>query len=82
MQRAPDSPACLERAGRGSYDRSESKRRRGTDPDLESLPIIPRELEDILTIKASERHRWLKAGRLPSAGTRTVSAFRSIQLSC
>lgn len=39
---------------------------------IEDLPIIPREIEDILTIKTSERHRWLKDGRLPSAGTRTV----------
>jgi hypothetical protein len=40
--------------------------------EVEGLPIIPREIEDILGIKASERHRWLAAGRLPSAGTRTV----------
>ncbi|MBB5261743.1 hypothetical protein [Rhizobium leguminosarum] len=40
--------------------------------DIESLPVIPREIEDILSIKTSERHRWLKDGRLPSAGTRTV----------
>jgi hypothetical protein len=40
--------------------------------DIGSLPIIPREIEDILTIKASERKRWLEDGRLPSAGTRTV----------
>lgn len=39
---------------------------------IESLPVIPREIQDILTIKASERHRWLADGRLPSAGTRTV----------
>lgn len=39
---------------------------------IESLPVIPREIEDILAIKTSERHRWLKDGRLPSAGTRTV----------
>ncbi len=38
----------------------------------ESLPVIPREVEDILTISATERHRWLKDGRLQSAGTRTV----------
>ncbi len=38
----------------------------------ETLPVIPREIEDILTIKTSERHRWLSDGRLPSAGTRTV----------
>jgi hypothetical protein len=38
----------------------------------ESLPVIPREIEDILSIKTSERHRWLTDGRLPSAGTRTV----------
>lgn len=40
--------------------------------DIENLPVIPREIEDILTIKTTERHRWLKDGRLPSAGTRTV----------
>lgn len=39
---------------------------------VESLPVIPREIQDILTMKASERHRWLADGRLPSAGTRTV----------
>jgi len=39
---------------------------------IESLPVIPREIEDILSIKTAERHRWLKDGRLPSAGTRTV----------
>jgi len=39
---------------------------------IEYLPVIPREIEDILTISATERHRWLKDGRLKSAGTRTV----------
>ncbi|GGF67618.1 hypothetical protein GCM10007301_29160 [Azorhizobium oxalatiphilum] len=39
---------------------------------IEELPIIPREVEDILSIKSAERHRWLKDGRLQSAGTRTV----------
>ncbi len=39
---------------------------------IESMPVIPREIEDILTISTTERHRWLKDGRLPSAGTRTV----------
>jgi hypothetical protein len=39
---------------------------------IESLAVLPREIEDILAIKTSERHRWLKDGRLPSAGTRTV----------
>ncbi|MBK1793820.1 hypothetical protein JHL21_04855 [Devosia sp. WQ 349] len=39
---------------------------------IEKLAIIPREIQDILTITTSERHRWLKDGRLPSAGTRTV----------
>lgn len=39
---------------------------------IEDLPVIPREIEDILAIKTSERHRWLRDGRLPSAGTRTV----------
>jgi hypothetical protein len=39
---------------------------------IETLPVIPREIEDILNIKTSERHRWLKDGRLKSAGTRTV----------
>lgn len=36
------------------------------------LPVIPREIQDILGMKTSERHRWLADGRLPSAGTRTV----------
>ena len=40
--------------------------------DIEDLPVIPREVEDILTIKQSERHRWLNDGRLQSGGTRTV----------
>ncbi|MGN6486745.1 MAG: hypothetical protein ACTHLT_02845 [Devosia sp.] len=39
---------------------------------IENAPVLPREIEDILGIKATERHRWLKDGRLPSAGTRTV----------
>lgn len=39
---------------------------------VETLPVIPREIQDILTIKTSERHRWLADGRLPSGGTRTV----------
>ena len=40
--------------------------------DIDELPVIPREVEDILSITSAERHRWLKAGRLRSAGTRTV----------
>ena len=40
--------------------------------EVETLPVIPREIQDILTIKTSERYRWLADGRLPSAGTRTV----------
>lgn len=40
--------------------------------DVESLLVIPREIQDILAIKPTERHRWLDDGRLPSAGTRTV----------
>jgi len=39
---------------------------------IRSLPVIPREIEDILSISASERHKWLKDGRLVSAGLRTV----------
>jgi hypothetical protein len=39
---------------------------------VEARPVIPREIEDILAMKTSERHRWLKDGRLKSAGTRTV----------
>ncbi|MET3650200.1 hypothetical protein [Phyllobacterium ifriqiyense] len=39
---------------------------------IEKLPVIPREIEDILTIKPTDRYRWLADGRLPSAGTRTV----------
>jgi hypothetical protein len=39
---------------------------------IEDLPVIPREIEDILSISTTERHRWLRDGRLPSVGTRTV----------
>jgi hypothetical protein len=39
---------------------------------IETLPVIPREIQDILAIKVGERHRWLADGRLQSAGTRTV----------
>ncbi len=44
----------------------------GSLTGIESLPVIPREIEDILAISTTERHRWLKDGRLPSAGTRSV----------
>lgn len=40
--------------------------------EAETLPVIPREIQDILAIKTGERHRWLADGRLMSAGTRTV----------
>ncbi|MNH93299.1 hypothetical protein D3C73_458980 [compost metagenome] len=40
--------------------------------EMEALPVIPREIEDILAISTPERRRWLEDGRLPSAGTRTV----------
>lgn len=39
---------------------------------VEMLPIIPREIQDILVITPTERRRWLDDGRLPSAGTRTI----------
>jgi hypothetical protein len=39
---------------------------------IETLPVTPREIEHILQISATERRRWLKDGRLLSAGTRTV----------
>lgn len=39
---------------------------------VETLPILPREAEDILSISSRERQKWLKDGRLKSIGTRTV----------
>ncbi|WP_296078408.1 hypothetical protein [uncultured Agrobacterium sp.] len=39
---------------------------------MDSLPVLPREIEDILTISTTERRRWLEDGRLPSGGIRTV----------
>lgn len=39
---------------------------------IDNLLIIPREIQDILTITTTERHRWLKDGRLPSSGVRMV----------
>lgn len=38
----------------------------------EDLPVLPSEVEDILTITPRERLKWTKDGRLQSAGTRTV----------
>jgi hypothetical protein len=58
----------------GAYDdfRTASAIVSKTLEGIEGLPVIPREVEDILTISSAERHRWLKDGRLQSAGTRTV----------
>jgi hypothetical protein len=39
---------------------------------IEALSILPSEAEDILSMSSRERHKWLKDGRLKSAGTRTV----------
>lgn len=39
---------------------------------IEHLSVLPREIEDILTISTTERRRWLEDGRLPSGGIRTV----------
>lgn len=39
---------------------------------IDALPVLPGEVEDILTISARERLKWMKDGRLKSAGTRTV----------
>lgn len=39
---------------------------------IESRPVIPREIEDILGVSSIERRRWLEDGRLLSAGTRTI----------
>jgi hypothetical protein len=39
---------------------------------IEKLAVIPREIQDILSTSAGERHRWLRDGRLPRAGTPTV----------
>ncbi|MBB3937651.1 hypothetical protein [Aureimonas phyllosphaerae] len=39
---------------------------------VDALAVLPREVDDILTILPRERLKWLKDGRLQSAGTRTV----------
>lgn len=39
---------------------------------IDVLPVLPSEVEEILTILPRERLRWTKDGRLESAGTRTV----------
>jgi hypothetical protein len=39
---------------------------------LANLPVLPSEAEDILSMSSRERHKWMGAGRLQSAGTRTV----------
>ncbi len=40
--------------------------------DIDTLPVLPGEVEDILSISPRERLKWTKDGRLRSAGTRTV----------
>lgn len=37
-----------------------------------ALPLLPREVEDVLGLSPRERLKWTKDGRLQSAGTRTV----------
>jgi len=49
-----------------------SKKISETIATVETLPVLPREAEDILAISSRERHKWLKDGRLQSIGTRTV----------
>lgn len=39
---------------------------------IDALPVLPREVDDILTIQPRERLRWTRDGRLRSVGTRTV----------
>ncbi|WP_182422105.1 hypothetical protein [Aureimonas sp. ME7] len=39
---------------------------------IATLAVLPGEAEDILTISPRERQKWVKDGRLMSAGTRTV----------
>ena len=69
-----DVGSLVLRVPEGSYDSYDEVANvvSATLQDVEALPVIPREVEDILTITSGERHRWLKDGRLQSAGTRTV----------
>ncbi|MBB3996756.1 hypothetical protein [Aureimonas pseudogalii] len=39
---------------------------------VDTLAVLPREVDDILTISPRERLKWTKDGRLKSAGMRTV----------
>ena len=39
---------------------------------VDTLVVLPREVDDILTISPRERLKWTKDGRLKSMGTRTV----------
>ncbi|WP_244640298.1 hypothetical protein [Aureimonas glaciei] len=39
---------------------------------IDTLPVLPSEAEEILTILPRERLKWTKDGRLLSAGTKTV----------
>jgi hypothetical protein len=39
---------------------------------ISTLPVLPSEAEEILTILPRERLKWTKDGRLQSAGTKTV----------
>lgn len=37
--------------------------------DLPHLPVLPSEIEDILSISSRERHKWVADGRLQRAGS-------------
>ena len=39
---------------------------------VDDLPVLPSEVDDVLTIAPRERLKWTRDGRLKSAGTRTV----------
>jgi hypothetical protein len=40
--------------------------------EIDALPVLPGEVDDILAITPRERLKWTKDGRLMSIGTRTV----------
>ena len=62
---------CMAETEQDEFDAASAILTRALD-GIAALPVLPSEADDILTMSSRERHKWLKDGRLISAGTRTV----------
>lgn len=59
---------CMAETEQDEFDAASATISKALD-GIEALPVLPSEAEGILTMSPRERHKWLKDGRLNSAGT-------------